>query len=66
MTRLSSKHFLRGFGRVLYVRGAFTPRETPAPAWIQNESNAVAADWDAVFGDLSEAYRRVRHLNAGD
>ncbi|HST61798.1 MAG TPA: hypothetical protein VLK84_24070 [Longimicrobium sp.] len=66
MTRLNSNSFLRGFGRVLDVRGAFTPRESRKPAWIQNDDNAVAADWAAVFGDLSEAYCRVRAMNGSD
>ncbi len=67
MTRFHSKSFLRGFGRVLDIRGARTPREYREPAWIQKDNAAaVAADWAAVFGDLSEAYCRVRAMNGSD
>ncbi len=66
MMRLDGKNFLRGLGRALDVRGAITTRSSRKPTWIQNDSNAVAADWAAVFDDLNVAYHRVRRMNHGD
>lgn len=66
MNRLNSRNFLRGFGRVLDVRGFITTRSSRTPQWIQNDSTAIAADWDAVFNDLGVAYSRVRRMNGSD
>lgn len=62
MNRLDSKNFLRGFGRVLDVRGATTARYAHKARWIRSDSGAVASDWAAVFGDLGVAYHRVRRV----
>lgn len=66
MRRLDSKNFLRGFGRVVDLRGAITPRYSRKAQWIQNDTSAIAADWAAVFGDLSVAYYRVRRMKGSD
>jgi hypothetical protein len=60
MNRLDGKNFLRGFGRVLDVRGATAPLYVRKARWIHSDSRAVADDWAAVFGDLDAAYHRVR------
>jgi hypothetical protein len=62
MNRLDSKNFLRGFGRVLDVRGATNARYVREARRIHSDSSAVASDWAAVFGDLSVAYHRVRRI----
>lgn len=60
MRRLDSKSFLQGFGRVLDIRGAVRPRYGHKARWIRNDSSALAADWNAVLGDLGAAYTRIR------
>lgn len=66
MNRLDGKSFLRGFGRALDVRGAITPRHATEPEGIQNDGEALAADWAAVFRDLDAAYYRVRSVKDRD
>jgi hypothetical protein len=64
MKRLDGKSFFRGFGRALDIRGATRPRYERRASWIRSDRAAVAADWQAVWGDLDRAYVQVRQREA--
>ena len=54
--------FLRGFGRALDLRGAMV--RPPRQRIRLSDTAALAADWDAVWNDLGEAFSRVKRRNA--
>ncbi|HEX8393005.1 MAG TPA: hypothetical protein VF665_11655 [Longimicrobium sp.] len=59
MRNLISSSFLRGIGRVLDFRGAVPPRYVRPASTPVSDQAAIAADWEAVWGDLSIACGRV-------
>lgn len=65
MKSLDGKSLLQGLGRALDIRGGAAPRYRRKATWIPNDSSALAADWNAVLGDLGAAYTRVRRANEG-
>jgi hypothetical protein len=65
MTRFDSSSFFRGFGRVLDLGGATTPTYARRARWHRDDAAAIASDWRAVWGDLGQAYGRVRQRDQG-
>jgi hypothetical protein len=58
------RSLLRGFGRLLDIRGA-TARPYPRRHSLgAPEADVAAADWNAVFNDFGEAFTRVKRRDA--
>jgi hypothetical protein len=56
-----ARGFFRGLGRALDLRGAVAaPYPRPHAATPLSDHDAVARDWEAVWGDLDAAFTRVR------
>ena len=59
-----TKHLVRGFGRVIDIRGG-TAGYSRRWARLPSDSAAVASDWNAVWSDLGHAFQQVRQREEG-
>jgi hypothetical protein len=50
----------RGFGRALDMGGATSLRRPRQARFIRSDEAALAADWEAVGGDLAAAVREAK------
>ncbi len=58
------RSLLRGFGRVLDLRGATASGYPYRPAVRRSDGESIAADWGAVFGDLGDGFTLVKRRDA--